>query len=118
EQTVRFEIERRTMTASDRIIAATDVDRKEILGHYGPLAPITVIPGGVDLDRFRPLPQHEARAEIGLAATEHILLFVGRIQRLKGLEVLLRAFALLDDLDRPARMLIVGGQASTGDEAR
>src|SRR5919204_540923 len=54
EQTVRFEIERRTMAGSDRVIAATDVDRAQIERHYGALAPIAVIPGGVDLERFRP----------------------------------------------------------------
>jgi D-inositol-3-phosphate glycosyltransferase len=45
-----------------------------------------------------------------------VLLFVGRIQRLKGLEVLVRAFARLNDLD--ARLLIVGGQPGTSHESR
>jgi D-inositol-3-phosphate glycosyltransferase len=40
-----------------------------------------------------------------------VLLFVGRIQRLKGLEVLLRAFALLPDVK--GRVVIVGGQKGT-----
>src|SRR5579884_291695 len=35
EQSVRVEIERRTMAASDRVIAATEVDRRQILRHYG-----------------------------------------------------------------------------------
>jgi D-inositol-3-phosphate glycosyltransferase len=84
--------------------------------HYGELAPISVIPGGVDLERFSPRPQTEARAELGLRTDDKVLLFVGRIQRLKGLEVLLRAFARLDDL--PARLLIVGGQPGTSQESR
>ena len=44
----------------------------------------------------------------GCRRARRCMLFVGRIQRLKGLEVLLRAFARLSDLD--ARLLIVGGQ--------
>ncbi len=118
EQEVRFEIERRTMAASDRVIAATPIDRTEILRHYGTLAPISVIPGGVDLDLFHPRSNVEARAAIGLDPTQRVLLFVGRIQRLKGLEVLLRAFASLKDLEQPARVLVVGGQPSTVHEAR
>src|SRR5262245_30947267 len=116
EQEVRFEIERRTMAGSDRVIAATPTDRTQILRHYGELAPISVIPGGVDLDQFSPRPRLEARAALGLDPDHKLLLFVGRIQRLKGLEILIRAFAQLGELD--ARVLVVGGQPSGGHEAR
>jgi D-inositol-3-phosphate glycosyltransferase len=116
EQAVRFDIERRTMAGSDRVVAATEIDRQQIVRHYGEQAPIVVIPGGVDLERFRPGPRAVARRELGLGLDEKILLFVGRIQRLKGLEVLLRAFAELADV--PARLLVVGGQRSTGHETR
>ncbi len=116
EQEVRFEIERRTMAASERVIAATEIDRREIIRHYGSLAPIRVIPGGVDLELFRPRPMTYARAELGLAPLQRVLLFVGRIQRLKGLEVLLRAFALLKEAD--TRVLVVGGQPTTAQESR
>jgi D-inositol-3-phosphate glycosyltransferase len=104
------------MAASDRVIAATDIDRTQIVRHYGQLAPIRVIPGGVDLELFQPRPRLEARAALGMPAEQKTLLFVGRIQRLKGLEVLLRAFAQLSDLD--ARVLIVGGQPTTTHETR
>src|SRR3954468_16814114 len=61
EQTVRYEIERRTMAGSDRGVAATAIDRQQILRHYGATAPIQVIPGGVDLELFRPTRRGEAR---------------------------------------------------------
>ncbi len=116
EQEVRYEIERRTMAGSDRVIAATETDRTQIVRHYGQLAPINVIPGGVDLAQFRPRGRREARHTLGLPPEQQVLLFVGRIQRLKGLEVLLRAFAQLGELD--ARVLVVGGQPSTSHESR
>jgi D-inositol-3-phosphate glycosyltransferase len=116
EQAVRFEIERRTMAGSDRVVALTAVDRQQMVRHYGALAPIDVIPGGVDLARFSPRPWLAARQALGLEASSRIVLFVGRIQRLKGLEVLLRAFARLGDLD--ARLVVVGGQRGTGHESR
>jgi D-inositol-3-phosphate glycosyltransferase len=116
EQTVRYEIERRTMAGSDRVVALTAIDRQQILRHYETHSPIDVIPGGVDLDRFSPMPREQARATLGLAPNQNILLFVGRIQRLKGLEVLVRAFAKLGDLD--ARLVVVGGQPGTSPEAR
>ncbi len=116
EQEVRYEIERRTMSTSDRVVALTDVDRQQILRHYGPLAPISVIPGGVNLEVFAPRPRQLARAELGWSDSERVLLFVGRIQRLKGLEILLRAFAQLGDPS--ARVVVVGGQPGTAHETR
>jgi D-inositol-3-phosphate glycosyltransferase len=87
-----------------------------MIRHYGEQAPIVVIPGGVDLERFRPLPRATARARLGLAPNSKAVLFVGRIQRLKGLEVLLRAFARLSDLS--AELLIVGGRPGSTPESR
>ncbi len=116
EQTVRYDIERRTMAGSDRVVALTATDRKQTIRHYGAPTQISVIPGGVDLEHFAPRPRAEARAALGLGTSERVLLFVGRIQRLKGLEVLLRAFGQLQDLN--ARLLIVGGLRGTSHEAR
>lgn len=116
EQTVRFEIERRTMAGSDRVVALTAIDRQQIIRHYDTHSPIDVIPGGVDLDRFSPMPRAQARAMLGMKPNQKVVLFVGRIQRLKGLEVLVRAFARLGDLD--ARLLVVGGQPGTAPELR
>jgi D-inositol-3-phosphate glycosyltransferase len=120
EQVVRYEIEKRTMAGSDRVVALTAIDRQQTIRHYGAPTQISVIPGGVDLAHFAPHPRAAARAALGLGLdlrpTEKVLLFVGRIQRLKGLEVLLRAFGRLTDLD--ARLLIVGGQPGTSHESR
>src|SRR5262249_55862030 len=98
ELAVRSDIERRTMAGSDRVVAHAAVSRQQMLRYHGDqavLAPISVIPGGVALDRFQPHPRLAARAALGFDDFENVVLFVGRIQRLKGLEVLLRAFARL-----------------------
>jgi D-inositol-3-phosphate glycosyltransferase len=118
EQQIRYDIERRTMAASDRIVAATTVDRAQIVRHYGALAAISVIPGGVDLGLFRRRPRLAARRALGLADDARVLLFVGRIQRLKGVEVLLRAVAELRR-DGPGagmdlRVVLVGGLPTAG----
>jgi len=57
----------------------------------------------------------KARGELGLDDTK-VLLFAGRIQPLKGLDILLRAVACLDRND--LRLLIVGGEAEGGEVAR
>ncbi len=110
----RAEVEQRTMALADRVIAATAADRRQMLEHYLlPPSKISVVPGGVNLGRFGPRDQVAARAALGISARK-VLLFVGRIQRLKGIDLLLRATARLvrahpawaDEL----RVLIVGGR--------
>jgi len=70
---------------------------------------VAVIPCGVNLDRFAPIEASRARAELGLRADGQYLLFVGRLEPLKGLELLLDAMAELED---SAPVLLVAG----GDE--
>ena len=113
EQQIRVDIERRTMAMADRIVAATDIDRNHMLDAYeANPRKIVVVPGGVNLDLFGPGDRLAARAALGLGP-EPTLLFVGRIQRLKGIDILIRAAAeLCDDLG-VLRVLIAGG---TGDE--
>src|SRR5439155_16616195 len=72
---------------------------------------VTVIPLGVDLERFRPMDQEAARAELGLK-DERIILFVGRIEPLKGVDILINAAAILDS-DVDCSVLIVGGDESS-----
>ncbi len=109
EQQIRVDIERRMMLAADRVIASTEVDRAHMAAAYGlnPLS-VAVVPGGADLSMFRPTGRAEARRTLGLG-DEQVLLFVGRIQRLKGIDLLIRAAAELRDGGAPVRVLVVGG---------
>ena len=113
EQQIRVDIERRTMATADRIVAATEVDRNHMLEAYDANPrKIVVVPGGVNLDLFQPGDRQAARQVLGLGL-EPTLLFVGRIQRLKGIDILIRAAAeLRHDIGR-LRVLVAGG---TGDE--
>lgn len=113
EEQVRAEIEARMMATANQIIAATDIDRAHMLRFYhAPAHRITVIPGGVNLRLFRPIARAEARRRLGLPQDQPVVLFVGRIQRLKGVDVLLEAFSLLEPAaarSRAAQLLVVGG---------
>lgn len=109
EQQIRVDIERRTMATADRIVAATEVDKSHMLDAYAANPrKIAVIPGGVNLDLFAAGDRQHARQRLGLGP-EPTLLFVGRIQRLKGIDILIRAAAeLRRDVGR-LRVLVVGG---------
>jgi D-inositol-3-phosphate glycosyltransferase len=109
EDAIREEIEQRLMLIASRIIAATPADRDHMIQDYGaPRGAITVIPCGVDTTLFRPRPRPAARRQLGLGE-ERVLLFVGRIQQLKGIDLLLQSAAELARDSHPLTVLVVGG---------
>lgn len=92
----RIAIERALLHEADAIVAATPLDRAHMVWHYGAEPDhIHIIPCGVDLRHFRPRPRHEARARLRLPADQKIVLCVGRMEPLKGMDNLIRAVALL-----------------------
>lgn len=117
ESDLRVGIERMTVQTADRLIASTATDRSHLETYYeADRGRVTILPCGVDLDLFRPTDREAARRALGLG-NSRLILFVGRIQQLKGIEVLLRAIPLLQARERleqlpPFRVMIVGGRPS------
>ena len=106
----RWETERELMASAAGIIAYSHHERDAMARLYGAdPRKVLLIPGGVDLSAFRPLDRGAVRERLGLNG-EKALLFVGRIEPLKGLELLIRAVAQLD-AGEPVRALVVGGGA-------
>ena len=62
---------------------------------------ITLVPNGVDLDRFRP-------GKEGARFPEPTLLYLGRLKRYKGIDLILRAVSLMRNQGMTARLLIAG----------
>jgi D-inositol-3-phosphate glycosyltransferase len=76
-----------------------------------------VVAPGVDLNWFHPVARRRAKAELGREG-QRLLLFVGRLERLKGVEVILRALALLGaQLAPDVRLLILGEDSQDGQES-
>ena len=110
----RIAIERRLMQEVDTVVAATPLDRAQMVWNYGADSErIRVVPCGVDLRRFQPSEQAAARARLGLPLNERLLVCVGRMEPLKGMDALIRALALLRSQGHPwsaeLRVLLVGG---------
>jgi D-inositol-3-phosphate glycosyltransferase len=82
----------------DRIIVATPAEQAQLHWLYGDRSSKqVVIPPGVDLERFAPLSKAEAKAHVGIPATNRNIMFVGRIEPLKGVDTLLQAMALIQE---------------------
>jgi D-inositol-3-phosphate glycosyltransferase len=113
--------EAEVMDLADRLVAATPLERAQMVWLYGvESGKIAVVPCGVDLDLFHPIPQNEAKDILGLPIERCVILFVGRIEPLKGIDTLLRAIALIapempcwrDELS----VIIIGGAPGAGIE--
>ena len=96
ESALRLSVETELLGEADRVIAATLAELAQLQWLYrADVSKVTVIPPGVDVHHFYPLPMAEAKTRIGVNPDHQLLLFVGRIEPLKGVETLLRAMALL-----------------------
>jgi D-inositol-3-phosphate glycosyltransferase len=106
EPELRIREETRVIAMADRLVAANTVERAHLQQYYGArFDRIGIVPCGVDTELFRPGDSGAARDELGLPAGP-LLLFVGRLTPIKGLETLLDSMALLDP--RPS-LVVVGG---------
>lgn len=93
--------------AADRIIAASEGEREMLVERYGASAGrISVVPCGVDTEKFQPQDRDAAKVLLGLDTKLPVLLFVGRIEALKGIDVLIRAAA---QLEGRFQLVVVGG---------
>ena len=111
EPAVRLREEARLVDAVDRVVAANEVERRELVRLYGARpGRIATVPCGVDTELFRPGPRGEARRALGLGDGP-VLLYVGRIAPIKGLETLLDALSRLRRQGSRAQLLVVGGDA-------
>jgi glycosyltransferase involved in cell wall biosynthesis len=71
------------------------------------------VPNGVDVARFHPMDRATARASLGLPADARLVVYVGRIEKAKGLFELVEAFAAVRRASPDARLVLVGeGSAS------
>ncbi len=107
----RITIEREMMQCADRIVAATPRDCQHMIeGYAAPRAKIVIIPPGVDLDLFHPLTIADRKQYF---KDEHTVLFVGRIDPIKGIDTWFRAMKLVVERDPSLRgrvcVCLIGG---------
>jgi 1,2-diacylglycerol 3-alpha-glucosyltransferase len=92
---------------ADAVVAPSAVIRDELHAR-GVGAPITVVPTGLDLDRFRPADRRAARAGLGLPADAPLVLYVGRLDREKSVDRVLLAFERVASTVSAAHLILVG----------
>ena len=111
----RIEGEREVLRTANKVIAATPAEYAQLLWLYqADPNKIVVLSPGVDIGRFYPIPPDEAKEYIGVPPCGRMLLFVGRIEPLKGLDVLIAAIGIMRHnevlKDNPFCLAIIGGE--------
>jgi len=95
---------------SDCVISSTPAEFDDLLEHYGAdPTRLCLNPPGINHELFSPGDTKASRAAIGVDTERDLVLFVGRIQALKGIDVALEAFAKVAQERSDVDLLVVGG---------
>ncbi len=106
--------EKQIIAWASKVIAATVAEKAQLEFLYrADSGKIAVVPPGVDPARFYPIPKDEAKQAIQVPEDDRIILFVGRIEPLKGIDTLLKAMSILKtsgvQCELPHDLVIIGG---------
>ncbi len=112
ESAVRISAETTLLRSVDGVVVSTRAEAEEMTRLYG-VDPgrVAVIAPGVDLELFRPIDSSLARERLGVTEPSMVL-YVGRLEPLKGLDILVRAVADLAMSDT-TRLVVVGGDSDS-----
>ena len=117
ESDFRIENELDLIKKSDAIVVPTHQEKENLILNYKSENNIYIVSPGVDLEKFKSKNKFESRKKLGLSQTTKILLSVGRLEPIKGYDVLINALSFLnisDDFD--VRLLIIGGDSKSQNE--
>lgn len=122
ERGYRLKGEQDVLDLADKIVVATPAEQSQLEFLYlADSRKLVTIPPGVDTSRFYPIPKDEAKAAIGVNPDEHLMLFVGRVEPLKGIDTLIRALAIMDQSGEmdccPHQLAVIGGDPEASPEA-
>jgi D-inositol-3-phosphate glycosyltransferase len=106
EPDLRIQEEKQISAYCHHIIASTEKEKGALHEYYAvPFEKISVIPCGVNLDLFKPSDRSAARKKLGWDE-EKTMLFVGRIEKLKGIDLIIQSMAFLKHIN--PRLIIAG----------
>lgn len=93
---------------------------QRLLRSYGVYRPISVIPTGIDVQRFQrreatPDTRAKLRAEMGYADDERILLYLGRVSEEKQIDFLIKALAETLRGEKRTKLLVIGDGSARED---
>jgi len=116
----RIYVEKLICSEADALVALSDKEKSSLINLYKvPSHKVEVVPAGVDLSLFSPLSKQKSKEMLGVNGSP-VLLFVGRLDPIKGADRFLAAVSVLRRKYPSIRALVVGdeGEPGTGELER
>jgi D-inositol-3-phosphate glycosyltransferase len=105
----RIAVEKACLETVDRVVATSPQEQEHMRRLVSTKGKIEIIPCGTDIDKFGLIHRSAARQELGIAPDVKMILYVGRFDRRKGIETLVRAVAKSSLRDHANLQLVIGG---------
>jgi D-inositol-3-phosphate glycosyltransferase len=113
----RLAVEKQILEQAHSVVATSPQEYDDLKTLVSELGKIDVIPCGTDVSTFRPISKADARMQLGIAPKEKVVLYVGRFDKRKGIETLVRATSQLrtqleqgEEIDpQHLKLMVVGG---------
>jgi len=99
----------RILRDASKVIALTEVEARQYEKMGVPRGKIAIIPNGIDLEEYRELPPKGCfKKKFGIDEDKKIILYLGRIHKIKGIDILIKGFAKVVEMLENARLAVVG----------
>lgn len=107
----RFDVEKETVERADVIVSLAKSEKESLIKIYDSTPEkVKVIPGGVNLQKFKPVSKEKARGNLRIDKESFVLLYVGRLEWRKGIGTLITAGRLLKKEVPNLKIVVVGGK--------
>ncbi|MEC4814575.1 MAG: glycosyltransferase [Scytonema sp. PMC 1069.18] len=110
----RLAIEQVCLETVDRVVATSPQEQEHMRNLVSTKGQIDTIPCGTDIDKFGSIQRSEARRVLGIAPDAKVVVYVGRFDKRKGIETLVRGFAKSGLHSSANLQLIIGGGSRPG----
>lgn len=99
----------RMLRNASKVIALSQTEAQQYLGTGVPKEKIEIIPNGINTSEFSDLPHRESfRKKFSISDDEKIVLYLGRIHKIKGIDILVYAFSNVIEKLKNVKLVVVG----------
>jgi glycosyltransferase involved in cell wall biosynthesis len=110
----RLHIEKEILETDDCIVATSPQEKEHMRSLVSAKGNMTIIPCGTKIEHFGSIDRESARKRLGLATEAKVVLYIGRFDKRKGIETLVRAINVSQWRDDSNLKLIIGGGSRPG----
>ena len=111
----RLVVEKTCLETAERIVATSPQEEEHMRALVSLKGSIEIIPCGTDIERMGAIKRQQARQQLNIPPTAKVVLYVGRFDRRKGIETLVRAIAKSNWRTSPDLRLIIAGGYRPGE---